>query len=137
MCQPGLPGPQGESQAASSCSFCDFQRAKSRWSRSARFRLLGDHVLEPCAGEPPVLREPRDAEVHVAVRDVRLLAREELLDELDDLGDRLRRPRLHVRTPETEVVRVLEEPAVACSESTRLGIPCRSASAYTLSSMRR
>ena len=30
MCQPGPPGPQGDSQAASSCGFWDFQSAKSR-----------------------------------------------------------------------------------------------------------
>ena len=38
MCQPGRPGPHGDSHDVSSCPFVAFQSAKSRWSA---FRSLG------------------------------------------------------------------------------------------------
>ena len=73
-------------------------------------RFLRDHVLEPRAGEPSVLREARDAEVHVAVRDIRFLSIDELLNEPQDLGDRLGRAGLDVGASKPEGIRVLEEP---------------------------
>ena len=75
-----------------------------------RALLLRDHLLELRAGQPPVVGEAGDAEVDVAVRRVGHVPLEQLLDELDDLRDRLGRARLEVGPPEAEVARVLEEP---------------------------
>jgi hypothetical protein len=74
-------------------------------------RLLRDHLVELRAGEPPVLREARHAEVDVAAGLVGVTTLDQLLDEGDDLRDRLARARLDIGTAEAEVVRVLEEPA--------------------------
>ncbi len=73
-------------------------------------RLLRDHVLELRARQAPVLGEPRHPEVDVSVRHVREISRDQLLDERDDLRDRLGRLRLQVRPPQPELVGVLEEP---------------------------
>ncbi len=68
------------------------------------------HLVGPLPGEPPVLRIARDAEVDVAAGGVRMPRRDQLLDEVDDLGDALRRLRQLVRHAEAEVAGVLEIP---------------------------
>src|SRR5205823_14512352 len=63
------------------------------------------------AREPPIVGEARDAEVDVARYRVCMTAFDELLDQRDDLGDRLRRLRLVVGPAEAEILRVLDVPA--------------------------
>ena len=55
-----------------------------------RVRLLLLDLFRPLAGEPTVLRVARDGEVDVALDRVCEVALDQLLDELDDGGDRLR-----------------------------------------------
>ena len=60
MCQPGRPGPQGESQQVSSPSLCDFQRAKSSGlslSELGAGLLALVHVLRAAVGELAVAVE--------------------------------------------------------------------------------
>ena len=111
MCQPGRPGPHGESQAASSFGFCAFQSAKSRGSSFSSLGSWATIVVELRAGQPAVVREPRYPEVDVALGHVRQIAREQFLDERDDLGHRLGGTRLDVRPAQPEPVGVLHEPA--------------------------
>ena len=93
MCQPGRPRPHGESHDVSSPAFVAFQSAKSRGSSLSAFGSCSSTWSGPLAREPAVLREPRDTEVHVAVDRVGVARRDELLDQRDDLGDRLGRER--------------------------------------------
>src|SRR5215207_8263737 len=73
-------------------------------------RLLGDHLLQSGAREPPVLRKARNAEIHIPIHDVRVLPIDELLNKPNDLGNRLGGPWLEIRSSQPEVVRILEEP---------------------------
>ena len=110
MCQPGRPRPHGDSQDVSSPSFVVFQSAKSRTSS---FSGLGSSLLdliEPVAGEGAVAREARDPEVDVPARLVGMTGVDQLLDQRDDLRDRLRRERLLVRHLEAERSGVLQVP---------------------------
>ena len=75
----------------------------------ARFLALL-HQVGALAGQPPVLRIARDAEVDVAFDGVREALLEQLLDEAHDPRNVLRRPRQPVRHAEPEVARVLEVP---------------------------
>jgi len=61
-------------------------------------------------GQPPVVREARDAVVDVSVGFVGEIALDELFDQADDLRNRLCCPRLVVRATEAEVFRVLDVP---------------------------
>ena len=83
--------------------------------------LLGDHVLELCARELTVVGIARDPEVHVALRLVREPDAHQLLDQADDLGNRLAGERLVVGTAEAESVRVLEVPLRRCGGELRAG----------------
>ena len=87
MCQPGRPRPQGEFQEVSSPSFFAFQSAKSRGSSLSGFGSCSSTWSGPVAGELPVVREARDAEVDVAVDLVGVPALDQLLDVLDDHRD--------------------------------------------------
>ena len=110
MCQPGRPGPQGESHSVSSCAFVAFQRAKSRGSS---FRSLGSWAIisSGCAPESePYVGIGRHAEVDVAAGLVGEPAVDQLADESDDLRDDLGRARLDVRPAEPELVGVLDVP---------------------------
>ena len=111
MCQPGRPRPHGEGQDVSSLRLRRLPEGKVALVFLQVARLLRDHVLELGAGELPVLRVGRDAEVNVALRLVREPALDQLLDQLDDLVDRLAGERLVVGAAEPELVRVLEVPA--------------------------
>ncbi len=67
MCQPGRPGPQGESQVGSP-GLADFQRAKSeglrlRLSRATRSPAL----LSSCVRQPHCVRAVRQAKIHKLV----------------------------------------------------------------------
>ena len=75
--------------------------------------LLGrvpDGVLVEPAREHAVVRVAVDPVVHVSAGRVRELAVDELLDQRDDLVDRLGRLRLVVGSPEAEVARVVDVP---------------------------
>src|ERR671925_1011318 len=95
-----------------------------------RVGLLGAHLLQLRAGQLPVLRVSSDPEVDVALGDIREVALEQRLDEVDDLGDRLAGLRLDVRPPEAEIVGVVDKPlrrlrgkpAAALAELRRLRI---------------
>src|SRR5205807_5735419 len=65
--------------------------------------------VEP-AGQRPVVRKGRDAEVHVPAGRVSVPALDEHLDEAHDPGDVLGRLRELVRLPEPEVAGVLQVP---------------------------
>jgi len=93
MCQPGRPRPQGESHHVSSPGL-----------------LAVEELVRALAGELPVFRVARDAEVDVALDVVREAALVELRDEADDLRNRLGRPRQVVGPAEPERVGVLEVP---------------------------
>ena len=111
MCQPGRPRPQGESHDVSSPGLFAFQSAKSRGSSLQRVRLLLLDLVGPLAGERAVLGEARDAEVDVALGLVGVARVDQLLDQRDDLGDRLGRLRLTssgISSPKRS--RVLEVP---------------------------
>src|SRR6185369_17423494 len=84
-------------------------------------RLLLGHLVGPLTGQRTVGLEPSDAEVHVAVRRVRVAARQQLLDQHDDLRHRLRGERKRIGHPETEALRVLEVPGSRLEGS--LGTP--------------
>ncbi len=75
-----------------------------------RARLLLLDLVGPMAGESAVRREAGDAEVHVSAGLIRVPGCDELLDERDDLGDRLGRERLLVGHLEPEGGGVLEVP---------------------------
>src|SRR5207344_2888312 len=68
--------------------------------------LLGDHLLELRARQPTVLGKARHAEIDVSVRNVREILVDERLDEVDDLRNRVRRPRLEIGPTEPEGVGV-------------------------------
>ena len=104
----GDPRPHGESHDVSSPSLCPFQSAKSRGLSfsavcSSSSDGLRDGVLVEPARESAVVREAVDAEVDVAAGRVREVALDQLLDQRDDLGDRLGRLRLVVGPAEAEV----------------------------------
>src|SRR5581483_11702040 len=75
-----------------------------------RVRLLLLHLVDPLAREPAVVGDAPDPEVDVAVHGIRVTARDEALDERDDLRHELRRLRICVRVAETEIADVLEIP---------------------------
>ena len=77
-------------------------------------RLLGDHVLELRARELPVVGVGGDAKVDVAPRLVREPAFDQLLDQRDDLRNRLAGERLVVGAAQAEVVGVVEVPLRGC-----------------------
>ena len=110
MCQPGRPLPHGEFHDVSSPSFVAFQSAKSRGSSFFGFGSCSSTSSGFWPGELPVVLEARDAEVDVAVDLVGVLARDQLLDELDDHRDVLRHLRHLVGHAEAERLRVLEVP---------------------------
>ena len=76
-----------------------------------RVLLLRFHLVGPLAGQPAVVGEAGDAVVDVALRLVGEAHGDELLDQGDDLRDRLGRLRLEVGPSEPELVRVLDVPA--------------------------
>ena len=111
MCQPGRPGPQGESQLVSSPSLCAFHSAKSSRSsfRRGRAGLLAlVHVLGAAVGELPVAGEAADPEVDVSAGLVGVPGLDQLGDQRDDPADRLGGQRLGVRPAQPEPVGVLE-----------------------------
>ena len=100
MCQPGRPRPQGESHHVSSPGLLPFQSAKSSGSR-----LCSPGSADPAPSsswsmrwllEHPVAVEAAHREVDVAAGLVGVPARDQLLDQRDDLGHRLGRQRLAV-----------------------------------------
>ena len=111
MCQPGRPGPQGDSQEVSSPSLVAFQSAKSRGSSLSGSGLLLFHLIGPLARELAVVAVAPDPEVDVALRLVGVAARDQLGDQSDDLVHRLGRLGLGVGAAETEAVGVLDVPA--------------------------
>src|SRR5690606_22800389 len=80
--------------------------------RRALARILvgrGAQVLDLAPAQLAVGREGLDGEPHRALARISVPARDELLDEPDDLGHRLRDPRLVARTQEAEALAVLDE----------------------------
>ena len=121
---PRPAAPQGESQATSSSGFCGLpQREVERVALvlagldpPARLQLV-----RPLAGERAVRLTRPHREVDVAAGLVGLAAVDQLLDQRDDLGDRLGGPRLTVGTADAEPIGVGEEvlassPAASCAE---------------------
>ena len=132
MCQPGRPGPteipRTRPRAASETS-----RGRSRADRASARSPPGRSSPRPRSRQPSVVGKAR-FEVDVPVGDVREILVHEQLDEADDLLDRLRRARFDVGPSEPRSSVSSKNHAVARSDSSRLGIPCFPASAYTLSS---
>ena len=110
MCQPGRPRPQGESHHVSSPSLCAFQSAKSRGSSLSGFGSCSSTWSGRWPDSRPYSGKRRDAEVDVAAGLVREAVLDELLDQRDDLRDRLGRVRLDVGPAEAEAVGVLDVP---------------------------
>ena len=106
MCQPGRPGPHGESHHVSSPSLRPFQRAKSRGDSFPVPGLLEIISSRLPAREAPVAGEALDAVVDVAVGGVGEAPLDQRRDQGDDLGDRLRDARLGVRAAQAEPVGV-------------------------------
>ena len=105
MCQPGRPGPQGESQEVSSSGLWAFQRAKSSGSSlseadpaSSPWSMSSVRRLESL----PYSAIAADLEVDVAARLVGVAGVDQLGDQLQDLADRLGRQRLGVGAAEPE-----------------------------------
>src|SRR5207249_10981433 len=73
-----------------------------------RIRFLLFHLVGALARQAAVLRKALDAEIDVALCLVRVTVPNQLLDQRDDLGDRLRRPRLGFRTAEPARHRALD-----------------------------
>src|SRR5207237_9561987 len=80
------------------------------WILLERIRLLLLYLVQTLARQPPVIRKAIDAEVDVTARLVRVPVPNQVLDQRDDLGDRLRRLRLGIRPAEAERLGVLEVP---------------------------
>ena len=110
MCQPGRPTPHGASHDVSSPFLRRLPEREVARILLRRVRLLLGDLIGPLTGQRAVGLEPSDAEVHVAVRRVRMTARQQLLDQHDDLRHRLRGERKRVGHPETEALGVLEVP---------------------------
>ncbi len=58
MCQPGKPGPHGESQTISRCSPARFHSAQSAWKR---FPCAVDSPVAPCPARRSASRFPEIA----------------------------------------------------------------------------
>ena len=110
MCQPGRPGPHGESHFVSSWALCAFQSEVKRIFLQVT-GLLGDHLVGVGSGQSAVLGESSDSVVNVTTRLVGEPTVDELGDQGDDLRNRLGRQRLDVRPLEPEVGGVVEVPA--------------------------
>ena len=124
MCQPGRPRPQGDSHHVSSPGLFAFQSAKSRGSSLSGFARSCSSTWSgrwPESGA--VLGIAADAEVDVAVGRVRVAVADQLLDQRDDLGDRLGRLRLEVGPAEPEQVGVLQVPLASPSPRARRSRP--------------
>ena len=111
MCQPGRPRPPGRVPPGVLARLVRLPQREVARVFLERIRLLLLDLVGTLSGQPPVLREARDPEVDVALDRIREVERDELLDQRDDLGDRLGRLRFVVGPPEPEAVRVLEVPA--------------------------
>src|SRR5947209_5448881 len=72
--------------------------------------LVGLELVEPLSREVSVVVEPGDAKVDIAAGLVREAVPDELLDQRDDLRDRLGGLRLVVRAAETKPIGVLHIP---------------------------
>ena len=103
MCQPGRPGPQGESQTVSSPGLCAFHSAKSSGSRlraapstPSPWSMLSGRAV----GEAAIARVRAHAEVDVAVGGVGVAAVHERGDVVDDRRHRLGGERLGVGASE-------------------------------------
>ena len=110
MCQPGRPRPPRRVPGRVLVRLRRLPEGEVALVFLQVARLLRDHVLELGARELAVVRVLRDAEVDVPLRLVREPALDQLLDQLDDLRDRLAGERLVVGAAEPELVRVLEVP---------------------------
>src|SRR5215204_2081226 len=77
----------------------------------ARVRLLLRDLIGLLSAQPSVVGEARDTKVDIPVGDVGGVALEQLLDQVDLVGNRVSRSRLDVGHPDAEPLDVLEVPA--------------------------
>ena len=128
MCQPGRPRAPRRVPRGVLARLLRLPEREVARILLQRVRLLVDHVVELRAGELAVVGVARDAEVDVALDVVREVAGDQLLDERDDLRDRLASPRLDVRPAEPEVVGVLEVPPGRLGGELALALPAAASS---------
>ena len=105
MCQPGRPGPQGESQRGVLALLVrlperEVERVLLERCRPGLLALV--HLVRVAVGELAVAVEAAHPEVDVAAALVGVAALDQGLDQGDDLRDRLRGERLGVGTAEAE-----------------------------------
>ena len=110
MCHPGRPRPHGRLPRRVLAFLARLPEGEVARILLERVRLLLLDLIRALPREISVLREARHAVVDVPFDRVRVALRDQLLDERDDLGDRVRGKGHLVRHPEPEVARVLQVP---------------------------
>jgi hypothetical protein len=106
----GTPAPPGRVPGGVLALFRGLPEGEVARVLLERARVVVLHLLRPLAREAAVLGKARDAEVDVSPGLVRVLTPHELLDQRNDLRNRLRRLGLMVRAAKTEPLGVVDIP---------------------------